>query len=54
MAKICLNQPTGEVTDPETAYACFIHFVTDDLHLSVSSFFYCDRDHRLTNLVNWW
>lgn len=39
MAKICLNQPTGDVTDPETAYACFIHFVTDDLHLSVSSFF---------------
>jgi hypothetical protein len=52
MAKICF-EPTGEVTDPETAYAKLNKFVKDDLYLSVSNFFYCDRDHRLTNLFIW-
>ena len=53
MAKICFDQPTGEVINPETAYANTNKFVKEDLHLSVSDFFYCDRDHRLTNLFIW-
>lgn len=53
MAKIYFNKPTGGVTNPETAYARINQFVKDDLYLSVSSFFYCDRDHRLTNLLIW-
>jgi len=53
MAKIYLDQPTGEVLNPETAYASIYKFVKEDLHLSVSDFFYCDRDHRLTNLFIW-
>ena len=52
MTKI-YSGPTGEVIDPETAYASMNLFVKDDLYLSVSSFFYCDRDHRLTNLFIW-
>jgi len=51
--KIYYNQPTGEVTNPEMAYASFTKFAKDDLYLSVSDFFYCDRDHRLTNFVIW-
>jgi len=38
MAKI-YSEPTGEVTDPETAYTSMKEFVKDDLYLSVSSFF---------------
>jgi len=38
MAKIYFG-PTGEVTDPETAYARMTKFVKDDLYLSVSNFF---------------
>jgi hypothetical protein len=53
MAKIYSIQPTGEVTDPETAYANLNKFIKEDLYLSVSNFFYCDRDHRLTNLLIW-
>ena len=53
MAKICFNQPTGEVLNPETAYAKTDKFVKEDLYLSVSGFFYCDSDHRLTNLWIW-
>jgi len=52
MAKI-YSEPTGGVTDPETAYATMNQIVKDDLYLSVSSFFYCDRDHRLTSLFIW-
>ena len=52
MAKICFDQPTGEVINPETAYARCTKFVKEDLHLSVSCFFYCDSDH-LTNLSIW-
>ena len=53
VAKICFNQPTGEVTNPETAYAKSFKFVKEDLYLSVSGFFYCDSDRRLTNLSIW-
>ena len=53
MARICFNQPAGEVINPETAYAITNKFVKDDLYLSVSGFFYCDSDHRLTNLPIW-
>ena len=42
MAKIYFDQPTGEVTDPETAYAEVTKFVKEDLYLSVSGIFYCD------------
>jgi len=52
MAKI-YNQPTGEVTNPEMAYARITKFTKEDLYLSVSNFFYCDRDHHLTNFVIW-
>ena len=52
MAKI-LIQPTGEVPNPETAYAAIIKFIKDDLYLSVSDFFYCGRDHCLINLFIW-
>ena len=51
MAKIF--NPTGEVPNPETAYASFNKFVKEDLKLSVSNLFYCDRDHHLTNLFIW-
>jgi len=51
MAKIYLDQPTGEVTNPETAYAEISKFIKEDLHFSVSNFFYCDCDHRLMNLL---
>jgi len=53
MAKIYYSQPTGEVINPEVAYAKMNKFVKEDLHLSVSSLFYCDRDHRLTNWFIW-
>ena len=53
MAKIYFNQPTGEVITPETAYASATKFIKEDLYLSVSGFFYCDRDHRLTNSFIW-
>jgi len=53
MAKIYCNQPTGEAINPETAYANMNKFIKEDLYLSVSDFFYCDRDHRLTNLFIW-
>ena len=53
MANICFNQPTGEVINPETAYAKSYKFTKDDLYLSVSDFFYCDSDHRLMNLSIW-
>ena len=52
MVKI-FNQPTGEVPNPEAAYASVIKFVKEDLKLSVSNPFYCDRDHHLTNLFIW-
>jgi len=52
MAKIYL-EPTGEVPNPETAYARSTEFIKDDLCLSVSDFFYCDCDHRLTNPLIW-
>ena len=39
MAKICFNQPTGEVINPETAYAKSNKFAKEDLYLSVSGFF---------------
>ena len=39
MAKICFNQPTGEVINPETAYARSTKLVKEDLYLSVSDFF---------------
>ena len=50
MAKIYLHKPTGEAPNPETAYAEITKFIKDDLNLSVSNFFYRDRDHRLINL----
>jgi len=53
MAKIYCDQLTGEVTNPEMAYARFTKFAKEDLYLSVSDFFYCDRDHHLTNLFIW-
>ena len=53
MVNIFFNQPTGEVPNPETAYARINEFVKEDLKLSVSNFFYCDRDHHLTNLFIW-
>ena len=53
MAKICFNQPTGEVTNPETAYARLLQFIKEDLYLSVSDLFYRDSDHHLTNLSIW-
>jgi len=53
MAEIFFNQPTGEVPNPETAYASMNQFIKDDLYLSVSHFFYCDHDHHLTNLFIW-
>jgi len=53
MLEIYFNQPTGEVLTPETAYASVTKFVKDDLDLSVSNFFYCDRNRRLTNLFIW-
>ena len=53
MVKICLDKPTGEVPDPETAYAEINKFIKDDLHLSVSNFFYCGYNHRLINLFIW-
>ena len=52
MARVYFK-PTGEVTNPETAYATIMRFVKEDLYLSVSNFFYCDRDHHLTNLLIW-
>ena len=39
MGKIYLHKPTGEVPNPESAYAEICKFITDDLHLSVSDFF---------------
>ena len=51
MAKI-YSEPTGEVTNPETAYASMKEFVKDDLYLSVSSFFYCDRESSLNEFVH--
>ena len=51
--KIYLNQPTGEVTKPEVAYARSNEFIKEDLYFSVSNVFYCDRDHRLTNSLIW-
>lgn len=48
MAKI-YSEPTEEVIDPEKTYARLTQFIKDDLYLSVSIFFYCDRNHRLTN-----
>jgi len=53
MLEIYLNQPAGEVLTPETAYARITKFVKEDLNLSVSNFFYCGRDHHLTNLFIW-
>ena len=54
MTKIYFNQPTGEVITPETAYARCVKFVKEDLYLSVSDFFYCDRDPHLTNSPIWY
>jgi len=53
MAKMHFNRPTGEVLTPEMAYARSTKFIKEDLYLSVSDFFYCDRDHHLTNLFIW-
>ena len=53
MAEIYYSQPTGGVPNPEMAYASITKFIKEDLYLSVSNFFYCDRDHRLTNFVIW-
>jgi len=53
MAKIYRDRPTGEVTKPEVAYAKSIQTIKEDLHFSVSSVFYCDRDHHLTNSLIW-
>ena len=53
MAKFCFDQPTGGVTNPETAYARTAEFIKEDLHHSVSGFFYCDSDHHLTNPSIW-
>lgn len=50
MVKICIDRPTGEVLNPEAAYAKTKKIIEDDLHLSVSNFFYCGRNHRLINL----
>ena len=47
------NRPTGEVLTPEMAYARTNKVIKEDLHLSVSDFFYCDRDHHLINLFIW-
>ena len=40
MVKICIDKSTGEVPDPETAYANINRFIKDDLHLSVSNSFF--------------
>ena len=39
MTKIYLHKPTGEVPNPETAYAEMYKFIKDDLCLSASDFF---------------
>ena len=51
MDKICIKKPTGEVPDPETACAKITNFIKDDLHLSVSNFFYCGHNHHSINLL---
>ena len=51
MAEI-YSRPTGEVSNPEMAYAESTKFIKDDLYLSVSSFFYCDCDHPFNKFVH--
>ena len=51
MAEI-YSRPTGEVPNPEMAYAEMTKFAKEDLYLSVSGFFYCDCDHRFDKFVH--
>ena len=53
MIEIYLLQSSGGLPTPEAAYARISEFITEDLHQSVSYFFYCDRDHHLTNSLIW-
>lgn len=54
MIEIYSPQPPGGLPTPEAAYAKISKFTTEDLHRSVSCFFfYRDRDHRLTNVLIW-
>ena len=43
----------GRSINPETAFATTVKFIKEDLHRSVSDFFYRDCDHRLMNLSMW-
>jgi hypothetical protein len=52
MAKIYFDQPTGEVLNPEMAYAEVNKFIKEDLYLSVSGFFYCDCRSSLNKSVH--
>ena len=53
MVQTYLLQPSGGLTTPEVAYAKNSKFIREDLHQSVSNTFYCDCDHRLTDLLIW-
>lgn len=43
--------PPGRSIDPEMAFASINKHIKEDLHRSVSSFFYHNWDHRLMNLL---
>ena len=51
MARIYFK-PTGEVTNPETAYASLTNFIKEDLYLSVSNFFLLRSRSSFNKFVN--
>ena len=53
MIQIYLLQPSGGLPTPKAAYAQIRNYAKEDLHQSVSNFFYCDYDRRLTNSLIW-
>ena len=53
MIQVYSPEPPGGLPTPEAAYANINKFITEDLHRSVSRFFYRDRDHLLTKVLIW-
>jgi hypothetical protein len=46
-------RPAGRSINPETAFANIKQFIKEDLHRSVSNFFYRDCNHHLMNFLMW-
>ena len=53
MTRQVQNERTSGRLRPESAVAKIHDFIKEDLHRSVSDFFYCDGDRHLTKMRIW-